>query len=123
MAVITGKDGTFSWEDAEQAAVSAWKLTRTSNNPDYHTNDSGGSKQRVAGVKDCSGTITFMDRPSINPGDIGTAVLYTNEDIFTGEIIIDEESETCDINAAGIIEFTYNFSGHGAMTPSTGSAP
>ena len=123
MAVISGKDGTATQDGVEVAELSAWTLTRTSNNPDYHTNDSGGSKKRVAGVKDCSGTLTFQDRPSLDPGDGIALVLYTNEDIFTGNVIIDDESEECDIEGGAIVGFKYNFSGNGTMTPSTGSAP
>ena len=56
MAVLSGKNGTLNLGGFQVAPVSNWRLAVTSNNPNYAANDTGGWKQRAAGVRDSSGS-------------------------------------------------------------------
>jgi hypothetical protein len=123
MAVISGKSGTLSYGGSEEAEVLNWSLTTTSANDAYHSNDSGGWKKRVAGVKDSSGSFEMRDLPTMSEGDSAEAILYTNQDIYTVTIIIDSINVNVDINDGTAVNWTVNFSGNGAVVKTTGSAP
>lgn len=124
MSVLTGKDGTMKINGVIPAPISNWKLTKTSNNPDYAANDTAGWKKRRPGIKDCKGSFDLkIDGAKSCPVEIGdevTLVLYVdgtaNNNYYTVPAIIDEIAVEVDINGGGIEAFAVAFSGNGAVT-------
>jgi len=124
MAVLSGKDGTLYVSDAEVTPVSNWRLSITSNNPDYAANDTGGWKKRTAGVKDCSGSLEVKVEDSgncpVEEGDAVTLKLHvddTGSNYYEVPAIIDKIEVEVDINEGQIVAHAIDFSGNGAITP------
>jgi len=123
MSVVSGKNGTLTVDGVAVVALSNWTLRRTSNNPSFNTNDTGGSKDRVAGVKDATGTFQQKDAPIVEEGDLVKLQLYTGYTTFDMSAIIDEVSVPVDINDGAEVTYDVAFSGRQAITESKGSAP
>jgi len=121
MAVHSGKNGTLTIAGQEETPVTNWKLTTSSANDAYAANDTSGWKKRVSGVKDSSGSFEMKDSPSVDEGDSIALVLYTGEDIFTLDAIVESIDVETDMNDGTIVGFIVNFAGDGAVTKSTGS--
>ena len=124
MAVLSGKDGTLYIGAAEITPVSNWRLSITSNNPDYAANDTGGWKKRAAGVRDCSGSFDVKVDDSGNcpvaEGDAATLKLHvddTGSNYYEVPAIVDRIEVDVDINEGRIVSYAVDFSGNGAITP------
>ncbi|HUT11755.1 MAG TPA: hypothetical protein VMY42_14740 [Thermoguttaceae bacterium] len=123
MAYISGKTGTILDTSGNPVnPISNWKLTKTSNNPAFATNDSGGSKTRVAGVKDCNGSFDLkLDSVLVVPFDEGDAVTLhlhvddTGLNYYVVPVIIDSIAVDVDINDGAGITVPIAFSGTGAI--------
>jgi len=123
MAVISGKDGTVTIGGSAEAAVQDWFIEPFANLDDFATNDTAGWKNRVAGVKDTTGGFNMLDKPSFNEGDDVAFVGYTNQDIYSQNVMIERIRVNCDMNTGAAVSFAVTFQGNGALTISTGSAP
>ena len=122
MAVLSGKTGTLFLGASEVTPVSNWKLVTTSNNPDYAANDTGGWKQRAAGVRDSSGTFelkaTDKNPCAVQEGDSPTLELHLDHggaNYYEVPAIIDKISVDVDVNKGQIVAYVVEFSGNGAV--------
>ena len=123
MSVESGKRGDLTWMGSRVTKCQNWKYDRTSDNKSYHTNEGDGSLERVAGVKDCSGSFDTLEIPVFDEGDKRQAVFYDDVNIHTGTIIIDTIGEVCDMETGEILKWVTTFSGSGAFAKTTGSSP
>ena len=122
MGVKSGKDGTATWASAEVASLAQWTLVDLSENKDYHTNDSGAARKRVAGIKDSNGSFRVLDQPDgVTTGQSAELVMYDNEDIATVTVIIDSITPTNDVNTGDIVGYDVVWSGNGVLEWTTGS--
>jgi hypothetical protein len=122
MPVISGKAGTLKLAGNTVSPISNWKLTVTSNNKAYAANDTGGSKARVAGVQDCSGSfeckVSDTGNCPVGAGDRSTAQLYVDgsgANYYQVPVIIDRIQVDVDINDGRIVAFAVDFSGNGPL--------
>lgn len=119
MAVISGKDGSVTFNSAEVLQVTGWTLTHTSHNSAWASSSTGGYKQRVAGVKDWSGGFTAKYDATIVPtvGQAAALVLdLDGSDSATGNAIIDSVQLVVDINTGEAVGYSLTFSGNGPLT-------
>ena len=124
MSVISGKDGTLHLDGGEVTPVTNWRLEKISGNKDYAANDTGGSKKRVAGVKDCSGSFeikaTDTGNVPVDEGDTVTLDLHiddTGNNYYEVPAIVDRVAVDVDINEGEIVAYAVDFSGNGTITP------
>ncbi len=124
MTVIAGKDGTLFLTDVETTPVTNWKISKVSDNKDYHANDTGGSRKRVAGVKDSSGSFEVKADDEGNvpviEGATVTAQLHVDDstlNYYEVPMIIDKIDVDVDIDAGEIVAYVVDWSGNGAITP------
>lgn len=124
MAVISGKDGTLYITAVETTPITNWKLDKTSDNKAYHANSSAGSKQRVAGVKDSSGSFEVKcddaSNAPVTEGDIVTVQLHVDDstlNYYSLSAIIDKVAVDVDIDDGEIVAYAIDFSGNGVITP------
>ncbi|MGA2063800.1 MAG: hypothetical protein ABSG86_02475 [Thermoguttaceae bacterium] len=122
MAVLSGKNGTLFLGATEITPVVNWKLVTSSYNPDYAANDTGGWKQRAAGVRDASGSLEIKacdDRNCpVEEGDAITLNLHldnSGDNYYDVPAIIDKLSVDVDINRGEIVAYVVEFSGNGAI--------
>jgi hypothetical protein len=122
MSVLSGKNGTLFLGSTEITPVVNWKLVITSNNPDYTANDTGGWKQRVAGVRDASGSMEIKATDDqtcpVEEGDTPTLALHVDNsgnNYYQVPAIIDKISVDVDINRGEIVAYVVEFSGNGAV--------
>lgn len=129
-AAISGKNGDVSISSTSISEVTQWTFTETSNNPAFASNKTAGFKQRVAGVKDGSGTI----EGKWDPGDpatavieVGTLVTLTLEidatQFYTVPSIIDSFSMTVNLDDGDVVGWTAEFSINGAWTLPIDASP
>ena len=119
MAVISGKDGSVTFNSTEVLQVTGWSLTHTSHNSAWASSSTGGYRQRVAGVKDWGGSFTAKYDAAIVPtvGQSAALVLELDgSDSATGTAIIDSVSLVVDINTGEAVGYSLAFSGNGALT-------
>jgi hypothetical protein len=124
MAVLSGKSGTLYLNSDEVTPVSNWKFTITSNNPSYAANDTGGWKQRAAGVCDSTGSFQVKVDDSghcpVAEGDAATLQLHVDNsgnNYYQVPAIIDKIEVEVDLSAGKILAYAVEFSGNGAVTP------
>ena len=124
MAVISGKDGTLYITDVETTPVINWKLDKTSDNKAYHANSSAGSKERVAGVKDSTGSFEVKtDNTSNCPVDEGDGVTIelhvddTDTNYYSVPCLISKVAVSVDIDTGEIVAYAIDFEGNGVLTP------
>ncbi len=130
MAVLSGKNGTLNLGGAQVAPVSNWRLIVTSNNPNYAANDTGGWKQRAAGVRDSSGSFEVKVNDSghcpVAEGDSVALELQldgSGNNYYAVAAIVDKIEVNVDISAGQIIAYLIDFSGNGPVTPYGVAAP
>ena len=112
MGTISGKDGNLTIDGVQICPVTNIKLTRTSDNPDYAANDTGGKKARVAGIKDVTGSFRINDTDApVVEGDSVTMLIHDGSNDYTEEVIIDEIDEEIDIDTGAIVGWDVTFSG------------
>jgi len=123
MSVISGKDGTLHLGDAEVTQVTNWRIEKTSAGKAYTANDTGGSRKRVAGVKDCSGRFEIKATDSTNvpveEGDSVTLRLHVDDsgaNYYDVPAIVDAVRAHVDISEGKTIAYVVTFSGNGPIT-------
>jgi len=124
MAVLSGKSGTVKEGTNTLAHITRWRLTHRANNSAWASSSTAGYKQRVAGVRDWSGSFAAVyDNATPLPVVVGnnyTLHLTTDgTDEFTGPAIIDNLEFEVDIDDGKVIGWTAEFSGNGALTVPT----
>lgn len=123
MAAHSGKNGDLYWGGSQEDHVTNWALDTTSNNDAYASNQTAGWKNRVAGVRDSTGSFSMKDKPSFEEGYIADFIGYTDERIYTQRVIIDRIAIACDMNDGIATTWEVAFSGNGALVITAGSAP
>jgi len=123
MSVISGKDGTLKLGDAEVTQVANWRIEKTSAGKTYTANDTGGSKKRVAGTKDCSGRFEIKATDSANAaveeGDAVTLELHVDDsgaNYYEVPAMIETIRAEVDISEGKTIAYVVTFSGNGPLT-------
>ncbi len=123
MAVISGKDGTLHLGDTEVTEISHWSLEKTSRNRAYTANDTGGSRKRLAGAKDCSGRFEIKATDSasvpVEEGDAVTLKLHVDDsgaNYYDVPAIVDTIRTDVDISEGETIACVVAFSGNGPIT-------
>lgn len=122
MAVIAGTNGTISLAGAEETPVTDWTLETFANIDKYAANDTAGWKKGKAGVKDCTGSFNSKDLPSVSEGDEVVFIGYTDQDIYTVDVIIERIRTVVDMNDGTIVTRAVTFTGNGAVVATSGSA-
>ena len=125
MAGFSGKLGTVKVGNVAIAEVTGWTFEPKVNVPKYDSNDTGGFKAAVAGVKDSSGKIEIKMDSDGNipwePGDSATLILQvdnTGNNAYTVPAIVSTSPVEVDINDGEIVGATFNFEGNGAWNAS-----
>ncbi len=122
---LHGKDGYAYWNGTAVALVTSWDMTLGPAYDDITAMDSGGWRQRIAGIKEATGsvkvhyatddTIQVSMRNNVIGGSALVLRLYPNgtTNYFSGSAFL-----TLDLTAPhdGVDEATYNFESHGAWT-------
>jgi hypothetical protein len=123
MTGISGKNGKVQIVSSDVAECTGWTFNPTSNNPSWGSCDGGGYKQRVAGVKDGSGSIEGKfnpDDPIYDHLEEGTSVvlkLYINATAYYRvPAIIDSFSLEVDMDDGDVVGWSADFSTNGAWT-------
>ena len=123
MSVISGKDGTLYLGDTEPTQVTNWRIEKIGGSKAYTANDTGGSRKRVAGVKDCSGRFEIKATDSANvpveEGDTVTLKLHVDDsgaNYYQVPAIIEAIRVDVDINEGKMIAYEIAFSGNGPIT-------
>lgn len=123
MAAISGKNGKVLAGAVQLAHITGWSLNPTSNNPDWASSDTSGTKNRVAGITDSSGSFDFKwDSTSeiwdtLTEGTEVTLNLYLSATVFIiVPAIIDGISFEVDINDGDTVSGTADFSQSAAIT-------
>lgn len=129
MAGISGKDGSVELTgapagDGAQAEITGWTLNTSSNNPSWASSTNPGYKKRVAGVKDCNGSISGKYNSdnvlfdSLLPGVSVTLTLKLSGSagFYAVPALIDDFNLEVDMDNGDVVGWTANFSGNGAWT-------
>jgi hypothetical protein len=111
MAVISGKDGS-----ANGTQVTSWSFNPTSNNPAFATEDTNGWKDRVAGIKDGSGSVEgkWDAAASFTAGAEVTMVLSDGTNSYSFQAFIDTFSVEVNADDGEPVSWTADFSTSGA---------
>ena len=118
MAVVSGKDGTVSVGGAI-ADCTGWNLTMTSNNPAYASSSTSGYKNRVAGVKDASGSYSAKHNgsvPTVGTATASASFTLDGTSSFSLNIIIDSVNIEVDMDDGDVVGYSVDFSGNGLVT-------
>lgn len=122
MAVISGKDGTVTFNSVQVLQVTGFTLNHTSNNSAWASSNTAGYKNRVAGTKDWNGSFQAKYDASIVPTvgqSANMALLLGSGETASGTAIIDSVNVVVDIDNGEAVGYTMNFSGNGALTMPT----
>lgn len=122
MAVHSGKDGSVKVSDSPEAAVQDWEVDDATELHPYHTNDSGASRQRCAGVKDWTGSFNMLDKPSFVSGASIEFAGYTDQDILSGTALVQSIRVRDPIEGGEPVSYAVTIGGHGDLEWTTGSA-
>ena len=120
MAVVSGKNGTVSVGGAVSDATS-WSLSMTSNNPSWASPATSGYKNRVAGIKDTTGSYSAKVNGTIpTPGTATASCAFTTDGsaTYTLNIIIDSVNLEVDMDDGDVVGYSVDFSGNGAVVGS-----
>ena len=104
MASFSGKDGTATWASGIELNVTGWEVTETATNPAHATSSTSGWKVRTPGVKNVTGTFSFLQDATtaqpIQAGDAAAALnLFDGNHNYTLTLAnIDSVSYSCDID-------------------------
>lgn len=125
MAVLSGKDGSVTWNGGVISQVTGWRCTETAHNSAWASSSTDGYKHRVCGVRDWSGSFSakydISIAATVGQGTIsGTAVTLVlqigESESLSGHAIIDSIELDVDVNSGDVVGYTCNFSGAGALT-------
>lgn len=123
MARFSGKNGKLLL-GATQLHITDWTLDDMVDTPESTDSESAGSKTRVVGLADFSGTFdgNWDDNTSpmslgFEPGAEGTIKLYLNATLFyQGPVIINNLSPGASPGTGETVKFKGTFVGNGAIT-------
>jgi hypothetical protein len=121
---LSGKDGTLKNGSTEWTPIRNWKLSLSAALDPYAANDTGGSKKRVVGVEDSTGSfeIGVVDGGTLpfERGDSVTLNLYVgpaaNGNYYSVPAIIQGWDIDCDINDGKGVWLSVKYEGDGAIT-------
>ena len=117
MATKSGKDGTVDFNAQTILDATSWEATMSSNNPSYGSTDTSGSKTRVGGVKDSTGTFSakYNGALLVTEGTTGSGV-YTVDGAATYTIpgIIEDYTLSVDMDDGEVVSYDMNW---GATAP------
>ncbi len=124
MAVLSGKSGNVLIAGTGVLELRNWKWDRKNDNKAYASNSTAGTRKRVAGVKDSSGSFQMLDNPASNAPALTegtTATLQLKLDgttvyCTTLPIIVDSIACAVDLDSGDLIAYDVNFSTNGAWT-------
>lgn len=123
MATISGKNGKVLIGTTALAEITDWTFHTTSVNHAYASSSTGGYRQRVAGVKDGSGSIGFKLDPAdpitddFDEGSSVTLLLYIDATHFYSvPAVVDSIQLAVDISSGDVLGGTAVFSANGAWT-------
>lgn len=122
MAILSGKDGTVRLGNQPLLHVSDWRIEKTAANKSYTANDTGGSRKRVRGTRDCSGRLEIKaaesDRIPLGEGDAIDLELHADasgENYYELPAIVDAIRLQCDIARGAPLAYVVLFSGSGPL--------
>lgn len=126
MANFSGKDGKIKIASTTIADITGWQWTTSSNNSAFASSSSGGFKKRVGGVKDSSGSASYVLDPAASlqgnfvEGDAVTLLLYEDATHFHSvPVRIGTIVREVDINDGKEVGGTFTFETNGAWTLAT----
>lgn len=119
MAVYSGKGGTVSAGGAI-AQVTSFSFNTTSNNSSWGSTSTNGYKDRVAGVKDGSGSIEgkWNGSAPVTPGAEVALTLTLDTGTISCQAFVDSLSVEVDINDGEAVSWSAEVSANGAVTVS-----
>lgn len=119
MAVISGKDGTVSVGGAVNDATS-WSISLTSNNPSWASPATSGYKQRVAGIKDTTGSYSAKANGTLPVPGTHAAAVFTLDGTTTYSlnVFIDSVNVEVDMDDGDVVGYSVDWSGNGTVTAS-----
>lgn len=126
MGLHSGKFGVVNG----QSTVRNWSISDTMNNPKFVASNTQGGTGRRRGIRSWSGSYNqYGVYPVALPGQIVSFGGYTAPDNdvsgngkrYSGNIIIDSIAATWNWGSGDILSLVTNFSGHLALSSSTGS--
>lgn len=122
MAYKTGKRGTMKLDGTELVPITNWKTKPTVATSAFHTNESGGSKNREAGVEDSTGSFDLkLKEGAFFPVERGQKVVLqlhideTTQNYYEVPAIIKEWDLDCDINDGKEFTVPVTWEGNGPM--------
>jgi len=123
MAGESGKDGKVLAGATQVAEITGWSLNPTANNPSWGSSSVPGFKQRVAGVRDATGSFDYKYDVSsrvhatLKEGDTVTLNLYFNAtDYIIVPAVIDAMTFEVDVSDGEVHGGTCSFSQTAAIT-------
>ena len=123
MSAESGINSKVLAGSTQVAEITGWSLNPTSNNPSWGSSSVPGFKQRVAGVRDATGSFDFKydfanrQHATLKEGDLVTLHLYLNAaDAIDVPAVIDAMTFEADVNDGEPIGGTCTFSQTGAIT-------
>lgn len=123
MPVLSGKDGTVTWNSAQVSQITHWRCTETVHNSAWASSSTGGYKNRVAGTKDWRGAFAGKYdgtiAATVGQGSIGMPVELVltigPSESLTGNAIIDSIHLEVDIDNGEVVGYLAEFSGNGPL--------
>ena len=118
MAVFSGVGGSVTG-GGSSAQITSWSFNPTSNNSSWGSSSTNGYKDRVAGVKDGSGSVEgkWDGSQAMVEGTEYTLVLNTSGGTaFTVPCFIDSFSVEVDIDEGEVVGWSAEFSINGAWS-------
>ena len=121
MAKFSGKDGTATSDGNPIVNLDGWEFETDVTVHSYHDNEcTGGWEEQVTGTRRWSGSYRTGNKPE-DAGDTVSLVLYDDVNIHTGEAVITNVRQSCDING-DVVGWVSTFKGDGGVVSTTGSA-
>ncbi len=121
MARLSGKTGYVLLYGATATGIRNWSLDHTFEMLDTTGFDSGGHRNYIAGVDDWKGNFAgFKDGVVLAIGTSGTIGMYestSTTQVWTGTMLISGRHASVAVD--GVVEYSYDFQGAGALTPPT----
>jgi len=121
---LSGKNGTIKIDSNTVLHISNWQISKSSNNSAVATNNTNGWKARTCGVKDSTGSFTYVipfgnASMPVAEGSCVEAQFHTDgtaTNYYSQTIIIDQVDLESDINDGNFLEYNVTFSGAGPLT-------
>ena len=122
MAFISGKDGTLFASDTEVTQLTHWRIEKSVRHKAYTANDTGGSRKRVAGARDCTGRfeiqLTESGNVPVEEGDAVTLELHVDDsgnNYYEVPAVIDRVRAETDVSEGKTVAQSIDFSGNGPI--------